>query len=98
MCKHSHNTYWNEGGAVEALHNDCNIIECDVIYKNGNVMLSHSWRPFKFMCYGPLGKYLEYFSGSKNNRIIYLYIEIKTGDEKIIYKLEKLLLKYSFSE
>jgi hypothetical protein len=94
---HWHNIYWL--GSSEKLQDVCDIqpdsaiYEIDVIYHKGDVMCSHSWRPFKCMMYGKADNYFKAFKGYKGQQKIYLYVELKTDDEKIVFKLKELMRK-----
>jgi hypothetical protein len=88
--KKSHNDYFCKHQIIDALNANCDILEIDVIIIRGEVMISHSWRPFKWLTYGKAEKY---FKACKDNEKI-LEIEIKTTDYKIINVLLKLILKY----
>jgi len=73
----SHNDYWNSRQISLAISEQCNIIECDIIPLRNQFRLSHSWRPFLWMTYGALDKYLSFVqSWTRNNRLI-LQIDIK---------------------
>ena len=90
---HSHNCYWNRSQFYKALKAGCNIFEVDVMLVGGELMLTHSWKPFKWLCYGKLESYFEKIHRLRDKEL-YLYIEIKTSDEKILYKLSTLIGKY----
>lgn len=91
--KHSHNDYWNKPQLLKALKAGCNIFEADVIYQCGEVLMSHSWRPFKWMTYGEAESYFQFLKSYVGEQI-YLYIEIKTSDYRIVAKLYHLIQKY----
>lgn len=94
--KHSHNDYWCEHQVHGGLNAECNIIEIDVIYLEGELYLSHSWRPFGSLTYGDPEKYfktLDRCSGI-NAKNIYLYVEIKTSNKKAVPLLVDLFVKY----
>ena len=90
---HSHNDYWCRSQFYKALKAGCNIFEVDVMLVDGELMMTHSWRPFKWLCYGKLESYFEKIHKLRDKEL-YLYIEIKTSDEKILYKLSTLIGKY----
>lgn len=90
---HSHNDYFNRSQFFKALKEDCNIFEVDVMLVGGELMMTHSWRPFKWLCYGKLESYFEKIHKLRDKEL-YIYIEIKTSDEKIIYKLTTLINQY----
>lgn len=86
--------YINNRQINDATLHECGIIKVDVIYKKGEVLLSHSWRP-RCLTYGRLEDYLIKLNDIKIKSTLYLYIEIKTSDEKITYKiLDFILRKY----
>jgi len=84
----SHADQWNHNQINFAIHNGCSIIEIDLIYLRGEILLSHSWRPFKWMTYGPAEKYFEFCKNYKGQEPIYLMIDIKTTNRKIIPRLQ----------
>lgn len=77
----SHNDYWNTRQISLAISEQCNIIECDIISLRGNILLSHSWRPFKWMTYGYATKYLSFIKSWELNDKLILQIDIKTASE-----------------
>lgn len=91
---HAHNVYWNRYGYIDAREHDADIIEIDVIYHKGDVMCSHSWRPWKCLMYGKADNYFKAFERWNGGSIVFLYIELKTDDEKIVYKLVEMMKKY----
>lgn len=86
--KKSHNDYWCKNKISDALSSNCDIFEIDIVFIKDEVMLNHSWRPFKCMTYGSASKYFNELPDGK-----VLEIEIKTGDRRIIDKLVNLILK-----
>lgn len=90
---HSHNDYWCRYKFNHALNEGCNIIELDIIYLKGKLYLSHSWRPVSWLTYGDPEEYFRRAVFYKNKNI-YLYIEIKTSDERAIPLLLNLIDKY----
>jgi len=90
---HSHNDMWNRSQFYTALKAGCNIFEVDVMLVGDELMMTHSFRPFKWLCYGKLESYFEKMHRLRDKEL-YLYIEIKTSDEKIIYKLTTLINQY----
>lgn len=93
---HWHNIYWliKNGKKLQSVYDKygkADIVEIDAIYYKGDVMCSHSWRPWKWLMYGKADYYFEAFKKYKGNKKVYFYIELKTGEEKIIYKLVTLM-------
>ena len=91
----AHNVYWCKDPIPTALKNDCYIMEADIIYTKDDLYLSHSYRPFKKLMYGTLEDvFLKPLFELKSTKTLYLYIEFKSGNLKIINKLYSLLKKY----
>ena len=65
----SHNDYFVRPQLLKALKAGCKIIEIDVIYLNGEVLLSHSFRPFKWMTYGEAEDYFKMMYTLKDVKI-----------------------------
>jgi hypothetical protein len=91
----SHNDEWVYPQIYKALDTGCGIIEIDVIYCKNNVCLSHSWRPFPFMTYGNALKYFEFCKNYRGKKTIYLMIDIKTTNKKIIPILENYIFQFA---
>ena len=90
---HSHNDYHNRSQFFKALKADCNIFEVDVMLIDGELMMTHSWRPFRWLCFGKLKDYMfRFYTLNKKNK--YLYIELKTSDYRAIHKLHILISQY----
>ena len=95
MIKHSHNSYWSNKPIGDAIANGCNMVEFDVIYKLGEILVNHSWMPFNFLTYGNLSQYLVNFQLQLNKEVDnYFYIELKTGDMWAINALKTILDPY----
>jgi hypothetical protein len=98
VIRWSHKDYWNgKQKILKALQAGCNCFEVDIIYSGGDIRLSHSWRPFGLFTYGKLKDYVRRLSllCEENPRnTFYLYIEFKSGNQKIKNKLYFILRKY----
>jgi hypothetical protein len=94
---HSHNDYWAPYPLYSGLPLDVNMFEADIIYLNGKLMLSHSWRPFEFLCFGELEEnYLlpmRMYVTAHPEKELWLYIEYKTSNKNVNSVLLELLLK-----
>jgi len=87
--KYSHNDQWTKQPLTDALLSGFSAVEVDIIY-NGDVYCQHSWRPFPCMTYGSLlEKYIKPLI--KINTQFFLILEFKTGGEKIINRLWKVI-------
>lgn len=98
---HSHNDYWCKRPLWDAIEYGCNMIEADIIYMNKKLMLSHSWRPFAFMCYGELEdtylRPLHRYCADNPEKDLWMYVEYKDSNEKINDILYKLFKQYAIS-
>ena len=101
MLLHSHNDYWCKRPLWDAIEYGCNMIEADIIYCNKNLMLSHSWRPFEFLCYGELEKtYLQplrQYCLDNPQKEMWMYVEYKDSDERINALLYNLFSEYKIN-
>ncbi|MCX8122712.1 MAG: hypothetical protein N3F66_00935 [Spirochaetes bacterium] len=98
---HSHNDYWCKRPLWDAIDYGCNMIEADIIYLNKKLMLSHSWRPFTWMCYGELEKTylkpLSQYCQQNPDKEMWMYVEYKDSDENINDLLYHLFKNYSIA-
>ncbi len=64
-------------------------------------MLSHSWRPFAFLCYGELEKtYLQplrQYCSDNPQKEMWMYVEYKDSDERINALLYNLFSEYKIN-
>ena len=88
--KKSHNDYWCERQIYTALANGCNIIEVDIIVLKDELILSHQWVPHRLFGYGSLKNYISFFNSYHGADSLYLLIELKTDNEKLL----PLMIKY----
>jgi hypothetical protein len=89
----SHNDYWTDPQVQTAVKHNCNIFEADIILLDGDVMIRHSWRPFKRWCCGSLESYLKKMIKYVTYPSV-LQIEVKDPDTRIVSKTCKILLDY----
>lgn len=98
---HSHNDYWCTRPLWDAIEYGCNMVEGDIIYLHNKLMLSHSWRPFRFMCYGELEEtYLNsihQYCTDNPQKELWMYVEYKDSNEKINDILYNLFLNYQIA-
>jgi len=95
---YSHNDYWCKHQIYDAIAYGCDMVEADIIYMNNKIILSHSWRPFSFMCYGNLEdnylKPLSQFCKDNPDKTMWMYVEFKDSNKHIIELLHKLFKQY----
>lgn len=95
---HSHNDYWTDVPFYTAVTQGANMFEADIIYYCGELLLAHSWKPFKCMYCGELEeKYLlpmRMHVTTNPNSELWLYIEYKSGSKKMNPLLYDLLSKH----
>ena len=94
--KYSHNDYFCENPIDDAVEAGLSAFEADLVYTGGEIMLSHSWRPLKCMCYGSLEEvylkplYIRACTGKKST----LILEPKSVRKDMLPALYNLLNKY----
>lgn len=75
----SHNDYWNAKPIYKAIAKNCFILELDIAYINKELVLSHSWRPFRSMTYGSVKIYSDFCMGYALDQELFLVIDLKTS-------------------
>jgi len=103
--KKSHRDQNTTPQVITAIKNECNILEVDFIYLYGDLVCSHSWRPFKCLCHGTLSSYIEKLDyllempslwniENLEKPLLYIQLDFKTVNKKADETLLKIILRY----
>ena len=90
----SHNDYWVEPQVTRALENGCNILEADIQFFKGKVLVAHAWKPLESMYLGSLEDYLAKMKNCGKDEL-WVQIEFKTADKKMQTKLKEIFEKFN---
>jgi hypothetical protein len=86
-----------------AVNAGCTVIEADIWFHCGEILMSHIWKPFSFMYRGTLESYMKkvYERAEKDKISLYVEIDVKdfllTGKmrKKFIQRAEQIFEKYA---
>ena len=99
--KYSHNDYYTRNKILDALGEGITAVEADIVFIGDEIMLSHSWRPFKSWTHGNfIDEYLNplykiALSGKKMTLIIELKSVKMFGYKRRLKQIKTLSLLLS---
>lgn len=90
----SHNDYKVKPQVTRAHDFGCNMLEADIILNWGRVVMAHNKSILPWRHYGKLEKYLDKVVFVYGTKPVFVQIEFKDENRRLIKKLANILIKY----